>query len=195
MTSRISNVGPAWGTEDLAGATLTEVAPGTYAWIQRDGSWFINNSGAIAGDAGTVLVDTCATADRTRALLAAVNRATAGQPVTTVINTHAHGDHTFGNCLLPASATVIGHPDTRAALLGPTHLDRRPDYWSPPPPFDGLVARPPTVTGSATVHTETQAAEIHHPDTPPTPRATWPSGCPNTGFCSPATSSSPASRR
>ncbi len=32
-------------------------------------------------------------------------------PVRAVVNTHHHGDHTFGNCLFPGAA-VIGHERT-----------------------------------------------------------------------------------
>ena len=34
----------------------------------------------------------------------------------TVVNTHHHGDHTFGNCLFPAAA-IVGHESTRAEAL------------------------------------------------------------------------------
>ncbi|HEY3058785.1 MAG TPA: MBL fold metallo-hydrolase, partial [Chloroflexota bacterium] len=38
------------------------------------------------------------------------------QPIRTLINTHHHGDHTHGNCLLPL-ATIIGHPRCRDEIL------------------------------------------------------------------------------
>ncbi|MFG2586255.1 MBL fold metallo-hydrolase [Streptomyces malaysiensis] len=149
-------------------AALHELAPGVHAWIQPDGSWFINNAGAICGTDGVVLVDTCTTASRTSAFLSAVAEATDGAPITAVVNTHVHPDHTFGNCLLPKSTVVIGHPDTRAGLLGPTYLDTPPSFWSPPLPLDGLVARPPTVTcqGGLTLHTGEHTVEVHHPGYP-----------------------------
>jgi len=57
--------------------TLSEVAPGVYAWVQPDGSWFINNAGAVHSAGGTLLIDTCATAARTRRFLGAVADVTA----------------------------------------------------------------------------------------------------------------------
>lgn len=46
------------------------------------------------------------------------------RPVRTVVNTHHHGDHTFGNGLFPG-ATIVAHEATRQAVLaaGPAPLD------------------------------------------------------------------------
>ena len=86
-------------------AALTEVAPGVFAYLQPDGSWFINNTGLILGEDQVLSIDTCATEARTRAYLAAIRTVTR-QPVTTLINTHHHGDHTNGNHLLGAQVIV-----------------------------------------------------------------------------------------
>ena len=47
-----------------------------HAWVQPDGSWWVNNAGAVTGGNSVLVVDTCATADRTRRFLAAVWAAT-----------------------------------------------------------------------------------------------------------------------
>ena len=47
-------------------AALAPLAEGVLAWVQPDGSWWINNAGMVLGDDGIVLVDTCATERRTR---------------------------------------------------------------------------------------------------------------------------------
>ena len=39
-----------------------------------------------------------------------------GEPVRTLLNTHHHGDHTYGNCLLP-QATIVGHDRCRTEVL------------------------------------------------------------------------------
>jgi cyclase len=92
-----------------------EVGDGVYAYIQPDGSWYINNTGFVVGAHGVVSVDTCSTEARTRAYLAAVTEVTAA-PIRTLVNTHHHGDHTYGNCLLPA-ATIVGHELCRDEVI------------------------------------------------------------------------------
>jgi cyclase len=92
-----------------------EVSDGIYAYIQPDGSWYINNTGFLAGRQGVVSIDTCSTERRTRTYLGAIAAVTP-QPVRTLVNTHHHGDHTYGNCLLPA-ATVVGHARCRDEVL------------------------------------------------------------------------------
>jgi cyclase len=92
-----------------------EVSDGVYAYIQPDGSWYINNTGFLAGRHGVVSIDTCSTEARTRAYLASVAAVTS-QPVRTLVNTHHHGDHTYGNCLLPG-ATIVGHERCRDEVI------------------------------------------------------------------------------
>jgi cyclase len=94
---------------------VEEVSDGVYAYIQPNGTWWINNSGFLAGRTRVTAVDACATEARTRAFLAAIAR-TAGQPVRTLINTHHHGDHTHGNYLF-GEATIVAHERCRAEIL------------------------------------------------------------------------------
>ena len=52
---------------------MVAVAPGVHAYIQPDGSWMINNTGAVVGsDDSLLLVDTTSTEARNRALFASV---------------------------------------------------------------------------------------------------------------------------
>lgn len=100
---------------------LDEVSPGIWAYVQPDGSWYLNNSAFLVGERGVVLVDTTSTERRARALLDAVRSVTPA-PVRTLVNTHHHGDHSHGNWLLP-EATIIGQDRCRdemvaAGLLG-----------------------------------------------------------------------------
>jgi len=92
-----------------------EVSDGIYAYIQPDGSWFINNTGFLAGRRGVISIDACSTQRRTRAYLDAI-AAVSDQPVRTLVNTHHHGDHTFGNCLF-GSATIVAHERCRDEVL------------------------------------------------------------------------------
>jgi cyclase len=52
--------------------TLREVAEDVLAYLQPDGSWWINNTGLLLGPSAAVSVDTCATEARTRAYRAAI---------------------------------------------------------------------------------------------------------------------------
>jgi cyclase len=87
---------------------LTELAPGVHAYIQPDGGWCLNNAGVLTGDGATLLVDTAATQARTEALRAAAASVT-DVPVSVVVNTHHHGDHTHGNYLFADTARILGH--------------------------------------------------------------------------------------
>ena len=60
----------------VAAACTQEVSDGIYAYIQPDGSLWINNTGFLVGRRGVVSVDSCSTEDRTRAYLAAIEAVT-----------------------------------------------------------------------------------------------------------------------
>jgi cyclase len=120
---------------------LEEVSPGVYAYVQPDGSWGLNNPGFLVGRDGVTAVDTCFTEARARAFRAAVARVT-DRPVRTLINTHSHGDHTFGNFLFP-EATIIGHERCRSAILA-SELDSQPFF--PGVDWGNIEVAPPFVT-------------------------------------------------
>jgi cyclase len=90
---------------------VDEVADGIFAYIQPDGTWWLNNTGFLVGSEGVVAIDTCATERRTHAFLDAV-AARSTQPIRTVVNTHHHGDHTHGN-YLTWPATIVAHRRAR----------------------------------------------------------------------------------
>jgi len=147
---------------------LVEIAERVWAWVQPDGTWWVNNTGVIGGDDGTVLVDTCATEQRTRNLLDAVAKATDDAPVRCAINTHAHGDHTYGNSLLPAATPIIGHERMRDALATDPIIDGCPPFWAPVPDWGAVTRRLPSITVATelTVHTGGRRVEVRHPGHP-----------------------------
>src|ERR1700747_1988190 len=53
----------------LGPAELIEVGDGVFAYIQPDGSWYINNTGFVTGRASAISIDACSTERRTRAYL------------------------------------------------------------------------------------------------------------------------------
>lgn len=101
--------------EGPGAARVEEVSDGIFAYVQPDGTWWINNTGFLVGSRGVTSVDACSTERRTRAYLDAIASVTP-RPVRTLVNTHHHGDHTFGNHLF-AGATVVGHERTRDGVL------------------------------------------------------------------------------
>jgi cyclase len=143
---------------------VTEVADGIFAYVQPDGTWWINNTGFLVGSHGVVSVDSCSTERRTRAYLDTIGSITAA-PVRTLVNTHHHGDHTFGNHLF-GGATIVAHEETRAGVLA----------WGPP--LDEPVwtkvdwgefrLEPPflTYTEGVTLWVDDLRCEVRHVGTP-----------------------------
>jgi len=80
---------------------LHEVADGVWAYLQPDGGWGWSNAGLITGEDGSLLVDTLFDLRLTAEMLEEMHTVTppAG-PISTVVNTHANGDHCYGNALL-----------------------------------------------------------------------------------------------
>jgi cyclase len=122
---------------------VDEVAPGTYAFIQPDGTWWINNAGFVVGDAGVLLVDTCATERRTRALISAVQTTAPHAAITTVVNTHHHGDHTYGNYLV-RPATIVATTSCRELVVA-TGIHKYEGLFEQPD-WGDLRLAPPTLT-------------------------------------------------
>ncbi len=137
------------------------MADGVFAYVQPDGSWFINNAGIVRGSKQVLVVDTSSTERRTRALLGAVESVAGSPSSTLLVNTHHHGDHTNGNSLLPAAA-VIGHERCREEIVrsGIMRLDGVFD----PVDWGDLSVAPPFVTFEHRlhVHLDDQRVELLH---------------------------------
>lgn len=106
------------GHDEIGPPQTVEVADHVFAYVQPDGSWWINNTGFVVGVDAVVAIDATSTERRTRGFLQAIARATKA-PVRTLVNTHQHGDHTNGNCMF-VEATVVGHRNCRDAVRNQT---------------------------------------------------------------------------
>jgi cyclase len=107
---------------------LHEIADGVWAYLQPDGGWGWSNAGLITGGDGSLLVDTLFDLRLTAEMLDQMRATTpAARSIATVVNTHANGDHCYGNSLL-GDAEIIATarcaeemlqlpPATMAALL------------------------------------------------------------------------------
>jgi cyclase len=145
---------------ELGPPRTVEVSDGVFAYIQPDGSWWINNTGFLVGRRGVTSIDACSTERRTQAYLDAISRVST-RPVTTLVNTHHHGDHTFGNGLF-AGATIVAHDLTRTEFLAGAAPGAYP-FWSPVE-WGELEMVPPflTYTDRVTVWSDELRCEVSH---------------------------------
>lgn len=138
---------------------LWEVAEGVFAYVQPDGGWCVNNAGLIASGGVGALVDTAATEARSRRLREQVLAGGRSAPAM-LVNTHSHGDHTFGNYLFP-EATVYAHAEARREMQqAELHLT---EMWPGVVWGDIEVALPQvTYRGGMTLHVGDLAVELLH---------------------------------
>lgn len=127
---------------ELGPARLVEVADRVFAYIQPDGSWYINNTGFVVGSSSVICIDSCSTEKRTRAFLDSIASVTSA-PVGMLINTHHHGDHTYGNSIV-GTGTIIAHENCRTELIA-TGMPANSGIWDPVE-WGELTMAPPTVT-------------------------------------------------
>ncbi|GAB3854263.1 MBL fold metallo-hydrolase [Nocardioides maradonensis] len=101
--------------DDVVEPRLEEVADGIFAYLQLYGQWGLNNAGFLVGSKRTIAIDTCFTVSRSRAFRDQIEQVTSS-PISTLLNTHHHGDHTYGNFLFP-EATIVGHELCREEVV------------------------------------------------------------------------------
>jgi len=88
---------------------IEKIADGLYRIPGQGGATAVY----LAGN-GVVLVDT-KLADNGQGILDQVRTVT-DKPVTMIINTHTHGDHTGSNMFFPANVEVVTHENTKANM-------------------------------------------------------------------------------
>jgi cyclase len=95
---------------------LHEVGDGLYAYLQSDGGWGWSNAGLIVDGESTLLVDTLYDLALTERMLGAMRRAVpAAARIGTLVNTHANGDHCYGNQLVDG-ARILASERTAAEM-------------------------------------------------------------------------------
>jgi cyclase len=86
---------------------LHEIGDGLWAYLQPDGGWGWSNAGLVVDGGASLLVDTLFDLRLTADMLDAMRAATpAAAAIGTVVNTHANGDHCYGNQLV-AGADIV----------------------------------------------------------------------------------------
>lgn len=143
---------------------LERLSPRVYAWVGAGGG---TNAGFVVGDGGVAVIDALLTPTAGAHLRERI-RAVTPQPVRFLVNTHYHGDHTFGNQVFAPEAAVIGHRRTREALIrfGADQLEffrRRQPLLAAE--FDRVRLTPPdlTVDSGCTLHLGGLEVEVWHP--------------------------------
>ena len=96
---------------------LVEVADGVHAYLQPDGGWGWSNAGLLVGHGASLLVDTLFDLHLTSEMLDAMTSVTASRPIGTVVNTHANGDHCYGNQLVAGPGRRVVTTEAAAAEM------------------------------------------------------------------------------
>ncbi len=112
---------------------LHEVGNDCHAYLQPDGGWGWSNAGLIRGDGVSLLVDTLFDLKLTAAMLEAMQSVTDGAPISSLVNTHANGDHCYGNSavrggwpeveIISSSAAAEEMPHVPPAMLHALNQD------------------------------------------------------------------------
>jgi cyclase len=145
---------------------MHDLGNGCYAYLLPDGSWGWSNAGLIVDGDATLMVDTLFDLKLTAEMLATYRASIpAAKDIGILVNTHADGDHTFGNQLVEG-ARIIGTQGTvadfarfdpaavqklvlSAELVGSSAVFMRECFR--PFDFSGIVLTPPTETFSGTM--------------------------------------------
>jgi cyclase len=86
---------------------LQEVGDGLYAYLQPDGGWGWSNAGLVVDGERTLLIDTLFDLSLTEEMLRTMRDAVpAAARIDTLVNTHANGDHCYGNQLVGDAVIV-----------------------------------------------------------------------------------------
>jgi glyoxylase-like metal-dependent hydrolase (beta-lactamase superfamily II) len=87
-----------------------------FAYLQPDGGWGWSNAGLICDGPNSLLVDTLFDRRLTERMLSALRRASAAAAeIDTLVNTHANGDHCYGNELV-RGARIVASQRTAAEM-------------------------------------------------------------------------------
>lgn len=100
---------------------LHDLGNDLYAYLQPDGSWGWANAGLVVDGKATLLIDTLYDLQLTREMLDMMRRAVpAAAQIETVVNTHANGDHCYGNQLVSGAAIIASARTAEEMTTGVT---------------------------------------------------------------------------
>lgn len=124
-------------------ATVERLAEGVYAFVGDKGA---TNSAFVVSAEGVVVIDTQGPKGLALSLKEKIKEIT-DKPVIYVINTHYHGDHTFGNQYFTEAKAIIAHDNTLKALVenDASHRERFKKFFGAES-LKEFVLTPPTLT-------------------------------------------------
>jgi cyclase len=164
VRSVTSEGGPGYGSHVAVSYRrgLHELGDGLFAYLQPNGGWGWSNAGLVTSGGASLLVDTLFDLRLTRQMLETLRPITDASPLQAAVNTHANGDHCFGNELLPPGLTIYGSstaveemravPPALVHLLFKTPEGKEPVFaeWAretfAPFTFEGVELRLPSST-------------------------------------------------
>lgn len=94
---------------------VQEVGPDCWAWMRMPGGWGQTNIGLVTGTDDALLIDTPWDHRLCAEMLDAFAPILDGRPVSLLVNTHADGDHWWGNAVV-RDAEVLASETTAAAM-------------------------------------------------------------------------------
>jgi glyoxylase-like metal-dependent hydrolase (beta-lactamase superfamily II) len=129
-------------------------------YVMRGGG---GNSSVFITAAGVVVVDT-KNPGWGQPLLDAIRKVT-DKPVTTIVNTHTHGDHVSGNVEFPATVDIVTQENTAANMKAMRPNSSAPPNPNPPNIFKdnngrGLAKR--TFTDRMTIGSGSDRIDLHY---------------------------------
>ncbi len=96
---------------------LHDLGNSVYAYLQPDGTWGWSNAGLVTDGETSLLIDTLYDLKLTQEMLDTMRKAVpAAASFDMLVNTHANGDHCYGNQLV-ADAKIIASARTAAEML------------------------------------------------------------------------------
>jgi cyclase len=140
---------------------LVELGSGCHAYLQGEGGWGWSNAGLVIGDGVSLLVDSLFDLHLTAAMLDRMAPLTAGAPIASLVNTHANGDHCYGNRevterftgaeIVASNATAHEMAEVPPAMLAalnhaPGEVGELFRSFFGEFDFDGIELEPPTTT-------------------------------------------------
>lgn len=140
---------------------LHELGDACFAYLQPDGGWGWSNAGLIVGDGQSLLVDTLFDLSLTARMLDSMAQHTERAPVDSLVNTHANGDHCYGNSevsrrwagveIVASTATAEEMAEVPPAMLAalnqaPGEVGELFRSFFGEFQFDGIEVEPPTRT-------------------------------------------------